>query len=82
MPTGKVIDPDGQQASEKWGYILRFDGPTWPGNKKKVIPFLNDGNFSLEEEVNFKIDKIDVADPNTGVTGRLAIATSVVKKPK
>ena len=84
---GVVRDPAGTQKAEfTWGYIQRFDGPNRPGKKfwpwrclrKKLIPFLNNGEFKRGQQVIFDVDKVEVKDPELGA-GSLGIATNVKK---
>lgn len=69
MPTGKVIDPEGQQSQPKdWGYIERDDhhyGDESSGSykgKPKIIPFANPVNpetgtreFAVDDPVKFVV---------------------------
>jgi len=89
MPKGRIKDPDGKQSQQSWGYIQRFDGPDrpgkkiWPWNclKKKLIPFLNNGEFEKGQLVIFDVTKVEVKDPEVG-TGVLGVATNVRKIKK
>ncbi len=89
MPRGRVIDPVGQQSEPTWGYIQRFDGPNRPGKKywpwkclrKKVIPFLNSGDFKKGQVVVFQVTDVKIQDPELGL-GKLGIATGVRKAGK
>ncbi|MCG8305927.1 MAG: hypothetical protein MI975_00955 [Cytophagales bacterium] len=86
MPRGRVIDPEGKQAQLTWGYIQRFDGPdrkgkkNWPWKclRKKLIPFLNNGDFRRGQIVVFDVSEVEIKDPEFGA-GKLGIATNVRK---
>ena len=91
MPAdGRIMDPEGHQQGElTWGYIQRFEGPDRQGKKiwpwkclrKKVIPFLNNGEFKRGQLVTFDVTKIEVKDPELGIGG-LGVATNVQKYRK
>lgn len=86
MPKGRVIDPQGDQSELVWGYIQRLDGPDRPGKqwwpwkclRKKLIPFLNTGEFKKGQLVIFEVARTELKDPELG-TGSLGIATGVRK---